>query len=85
MNSSAIKLCPRCKVETRFMIEAELMGSTKRILRYYKCPVCGAKYINERVTISRVNGGVRVVFEELGIPLEIVEGALKAVNNGNNG
>ena len=57
-------LCPRCRVPMDYLIELEKLASgERRITRYYKCPVCGTRIIDEKYSIRLVDG--RIVITSL--------------------
>ena len=53
-------LCPVCGSEMDYVIEVEKTGSVRRITRYYRCPVCGTKIIDEKFEV-RVEGEAVIV------------------------
>jgi len=54
-------LCPKCGVEMIYQIEKEKSSSGEiRITRYYKCPVCGTKIIDERLVLRPIDGKILV-------------------------
>lgn len=44
-------LCPVCGSEMDYVIEVEKTGSVRRITRYYRCPACGTKIIDEKFEV----------------------------------
>ena len=65
-------LCPQCKVATLYTSETERKNSSyTRIIRYYKCPACWGRIIDEEVIVTS-NGSlieVRVkIYNEKFIP-----------------
>jgi len=55
-------LCPRCKVVMEYLIEVEKLASgERRVTRYYRCPVCGTKIIDEKYAIRPENGMIRII------------------------
>ncbi len=61
-------VCPYCKVPMEYYMEVEKLGGTRRITRYYRCPVCSAKlidevlevsYMEDRVVVRILSNGVR--------------------------
>ena len=44
-------LCPRCRVPMDYVSESERMGSERRITRYYVCPACRTKMLDERIVV----------------------------------
>ena len=60
------RLCPICKTPMAYIQETERMGEERRILRYYKCPACGARVIDEVLRIRKVNGSVIITLEQNG-------------------
>lgn len=59
-------LCPRCKAPMAYIQEIERVGDERRITRYYKCPACGTKILDEVIRIYRVNGSVVIMVEQNG-------------------
>lgn len=51
MNNEAV-LCPRCKIPMDYVMEAEKVGGERRLTRYYQCPACRTKILDERITIK---------------------------------
>ena len=51
MNNEAV-LCPRCKIPMDYVMEAEKVGAERRLTRYYQCPACRTKILDERITIK---------------------------------
>ncbi|MCE4608129.1 MAG: hypothetical protein F7B61_04125 [Caldisphaeraceae archaeon] len=55
-------LCPRCKVPMDYLSETEKSISGNRrvtkITRYYKCPVCGRRILDEVLTIKNNGDGI---------------------------
>lgn len=43
-------LCPKCKVGMDYMSEVE-KGDEVRISRFYRCPVCGFRVLDERIVV----------------------------------
>ena len=68
----SVVLCPNCKVPMVYVQEVERVGNERRIVRYYKCPACGAKIMDEVLKIIRVNGSVKLIAEQA--PARFVEG-----------
>ncbi len=57
-------LCPRCKVPMDYLIELEKLASgERRITRYYRCPVCGTRIIDEKYAVRFEDG--RIVITSL--------------------
>ncbi|MEB3787665.1 MAG: phage terminase large subunit family protein [Desulfurococcales archaeon] len=57
-------LCPRCRIPMEYMFETERYSDgSRRLVRYYRCPACGTKVIDEQAIVSNHNGVVRVTFE----------------------
>ncbi len=53
--------CPICKVPMMYLMEKEKKSSGEiRITRFYRCPVCGTKIIDERLLLKPVNGSIVV-------------------------
>jgi len=50
-------LCLRCKTSMEYVSEVE-RGSEVRISRFYRCPLCGFRILDERVTIKRSEDGL---------------------------
>jgi len=55
--------CPRCRVPMTYVQEVERSGSERRIVRYYRCPVCGLRLLDEVMRIVRVNGSVKIIID----------------------
>jgi len=53
-------VCPYCKVPTEYYVEVEKTRGRRRITRYYRCPVCGAKIIDEIIEVEETSEGVVV-------------------------
>lgn len=53
-------LCPRCKIPMEYVSVTEKSSSGAKILRYYRCPACHTRLIDERIDVVRVDGGYRV-------------------------
>lgn len=51
---SKIALCPRCKTEMRYVTEVGRSDGSKQVFRYYYCPACSLRLLDEsfRVTID---------------------------------
>jgi len=64
-NGYATILCPRCKVPMDYLSETEKSISGNRrvtkITRYYKCPVCGRRILDEVLIIR--NGENSIIIE----------------------
>jgi len=60
------RICPICKTPMAYIQESEAIGGEKRLTRYYKCPACGAKIVDEVLRVVRVNGEVRIIIEQNG-------------------
>jgi uncharacterized protein YbaR (Trm112 family) len=58
-------LCPRCKVPMDYLSETEKEsnsnGKSIKITRYYKCPVCGRRIIDETLIIR--DDGTNTIIE----------------------
>jgi len=54
-------LCPRCKTSMDYVSEVE-RGDVVRVSRFYRCPACGFRALDERATIRRGDDGVVVEF-----------------------
>ncbi len=46
-------LCPTCKIPMVYMSEAERVGGETRITRYYVCPACKRRIIDEKIIVNR--------------------------------
>jgi Zn-finger nucleic acid-binding protein len=75
------KLCPRCKIPMVYVQEVEKSGSERRVVRYYKCPLCGLKLLDEVMKIIRVNGSVKIIIS----PTESHNGLTAHQNKGKYG
>ncbi|GAB6147723.1 TFIIB-type zinc ribbon-containing protein [Stetteria hydrogenophila] len=53
-------LCPRCGIPMDYVMESEIVGSEKRLIRYHQCPACRAKLLDEKIVI-RANGSKIIV------------------------
>jgi len=56
-----VKLCPHCKIPMVYVQEVERSGTERRIVRYYKCPLCGLRQLDEVMKIVRTNGSVEII------------------------
>lgn len=58
-------MCPKCKVPMDYLSETEKTsnnsGKTIKITRFYKCPVCGRRVIDEVLTIK--DDGINTIIE----------------------
>jgi transcriptional regulator NrdR family protein len=61
-----VKLCPICKTPMVYIQETERAGDERRIVRYYKCPACGTRVIDEVLKVRRVNGSIVILIEQNG-------------------
>jgi len=50
-------LCPRCKMSMDYISEVE-RGGEIRISIFYRCPLCGFRVLDERVTIKSFGDSV---------------------------
>ncbi len=67
-------LCPRCRIPMEYMFETERYSDgSRRLMRYYRCPACGTKVIDEQAVVSNHNGVIRVTFEN---PRKIIAGVI---------
>ncbi|MEB3816970.1 MAG: hypothetical protein LRS46_03410 [Desulfurococcales archaeon] len=57
-------LCPRCHVPMSYIQESERRGVERRIERYYRCPICGLKIVDEILRVIKINGSIRLVVEK---------------------
>ena len=55
-----VVLCPRCKIPMEYVSVTEKGSEGARILRYYRCPACHTRLIDERIDVVRVDGGFKV-------------------------
>ncbi|AFZ70276.1 hypothetical protein Calag_0512 [Caldisphaera lagunensis DSM 15908] len=57
-------LCPRCKVPMDYLSETEKTsnnnGRSTKITRYYRCPVCGRRIIDEVLIIKDNNTDITI-------------------------
>jgi predicted RNA-binding Zn-ribbon protein involved in translation (DUF1610 family) len=61
MNTNGITRCPRCGTPMIYLVEKEKNGKGEaRITRYFRCPVCGTKIIDEVIMLRPVNGSIQV-------------------------
>ncbi|MDP8002830.1 MAG: hypothetical protein ACP5I6_02170 [Caldisphaera sp.] len=60
-----IMLCPRCNVPMDYLSETEKItnGNNKisKVTRYYRCPVCGRRIIDETLIIK--DNGNQIIIE----------------------
>ncbi len=53
--------CPRCGHEMDYRKETETFDRNyKAIQTYYKCPICGYRINDQYITLSGVNGSLRI-------------------------
>lgn len=45
-------LCPRCKTEMSYVTEVERSDGSKQVFRYYRCPACTLRLLDESYTIT---------------------------------
>ncbi len=55
-----VVLCPRCKIPMEYVSVTEKSGEGAKILRYYRCPACHTRLIDERIDVVRVDEGFKV-------------------------
>ncbi len=55
-------LCPRCKIPMYYTSETVRDSRGVYITRYYLCPACRAKLVDERITITKSGDSVKAVF-----------------------
>ncbi len=64
-------LCPKCKVPMNFYSRTERStksGSVEtKIVRYYRCPVCGRVIVDEELTIRIGPDGASIVNKHNGL------------------
>jgi hypothetical protein len=48
-----------------YVQEVEKSGSERKIVRYYKCPLCGLKLLDEIMKIVRINGSVKIIINSI--------------------
>ena len=53
-------LCPRCKVPMLYASERVRDSRGTRITRYYLCPACRSKLVDERMEVAEAGGMVEV-------------------------
>ena len=54
-------VCPKCGVPMVYLIEKEKNSKGEvRITRFYRCPVCGTKIIDEKLILRPVDGRILV-------------------------
>ena len=53
-------LCPKCRIPTSYVSETEKSNGETRIVRYYKCPACWGKILDEEVTVAKWDDRVEV-------------------------
>ena len=63
-------LCPKCRIPTSYVSETEKSNGTARVVRYYKCPACWGKLLDEEVTVNRIGDRieVRITYKKRFIP-----------------
>ena len=54
-------LFPRCRIPMEYMSVTEKDSRGARILRYYKCPACHTRVVDERIEVRREGGSVKLV------------------------
>ncbi len=54
-------LCPRCRIPMDYVSESERMGNERRITRYYVCPACRTKVLDERIVVRSDTTSVLVM------------------------
>ena len=54
--------CPKCGSPMVYLVERErnTRGET-RVTRYFRCPVCGTKVIDQQLLIKSENGTIRII------------------------
>lgn len=52
-------ICPRCKTEMSYVTEVERSNGSKEVFRYYRCPACTLRLLDESYRIT--DEGERVV------------------------
>jgi len=55
-----VVLCPRCKIPMEYVSVTEKSSSSVKVLRYYRCPSCHTRVIDERIDIVKSDGGYKV-------------------------
>jgi predicted RNA-binding Zn-ribbon protein involved in translation (DUF1610 family) len=61
MESNGVVHCPRCGAVMVYLVEKEKNGKGEaRITRYFRCPVCGTKVVDEIVLVKPQNGSIQV-------------------------
>jgi hypothetical protein len=53
-------LCPRCKIPMYYGSETVKDSSGTRITRFYQCPACRLKLVDERLTIVKANNNITI-------------------------
>lgn len=53
----------RCKTSMDYMSEVE-RGGEVRVSRFYRCPACGFRVLDERVTVRRSEDGLVLEFSK---------------------
>jgi len=56
-----VVLCPYCKVPMEYHSEVERTGERRRVSRYYRCPVCGAKIVDDVFEVRRAPDGSLII------------------------
>ncbi|MCE4628316.1 MAG: hypothetical protein F7C34_04120 [Desulfurococcales archaeon] len=61
-NMEELPRCPKCGAPMAYLVEKEKNGSgIIKITRYYRCPACGTKVIDEQLLIEPSNGVLKII------------------------
>lgn len=65
--------CPKCGAPMAYLVEKEKNGTgIVKITRYYRCPACGTKVIDEQILIEPSDGVLKII--RLNIKRKIIYG-----------
>ncbi len=68
-DSSGRLLCPVCRIPMDYAMETEKNSNgERRITRYYKCPACGSRIIDEQLLVKTEGSMVKVLVLSNGKP-----------------
>lgn len=54
-------LCPRCRIPMEYMSVTEKDSRGARILRYYRCPACHTRVVDERIEVKKERELIKLV------------------------
>ncbi|MCE4610790.1 MAG: hypothetical protein F7B17_02325 [Desulfurococcales archaeon] len=55
-------LCPRCRIPMYYGSEKVRDSNGTRITRYYQCPACKSKLVDERIEVKVEGEGLTLLF-----------------------